>query len=102
MIYSGETDVHIFPDDGWKTFIGDDESNTDVLGRYKVLVLGFSLTCGRCSISVDVDFEPFFVIPEFMLGTMGSVIASLSGLGFILKKKENVRMSARAANQDRS
>lgn len=96
---SGESDDWPFPDEGWRTFLGDDEANTDEMGEYSVLVLGLGLDCGgeskccMCCLSKGFDCAraPFFVVPEFMIGTIAPVLASLSGIGLYQIKKNRSR-----------
>ena len=86
---SGESDDWPFPDEGWKTFLGDDEANTDEMGEYSVLVLGLGLDCGgeseccMCCLSKGFDCAraPFFVVPEFMIGSIAPILGALSGIG---------------------
>lgn len=98
FLSSGESDDWIFPDEGWKSFLGEDEANTNVMGKYSVLALGLGIGCGgeteccMCCLSKGFDCArvQFFVVPEFMFGSIVPALAGLSGIG-LYKLKINKR-----------
>jgi hypothetical protein len=81
-LFSGDTDDWAFPSEGWKTFLGDDEANTNMMGEYCVLVMSLCFNCERCCLSIGFDCAraPFFVVPEFPFGTILPVLTGLSGM----------------------
>jgi len=64
-------------------WVNDDDKlpHTQVMGTY-----GISFSGIGC---IYFHVDSFFVVPEFMLGTAGAMIASIAGLGGYILKKRN-------------